>query len=98
MRASYQTTLRTVNASAHGALHSMPRRRRVASNVDARNQERFDWLGNAASTWSTFRRAIASVSGTYRLGGASSPSYLGTSYSRIRWSRQVFQVRRAIWA
>ena len=37
-------------------------------------------------------REVARSSGTKAFGALMSPSYFGTSYSRIRWSRKVFQV------
>ena len=65
----------------------MPRRRRTASNVSGRNQRLPACDGYERTMRSIFLRATASVSGRYRLGVPRSPSYLGISYSRIRWSR-----------
>ena len=40
----------------------------------------------------SFSSTIGSSSGTKTFGAPRSPSYFGISYSRIRWSRNVFQV------
>ena len=51
--------------------------------------------GERSRMCSTFVRQVSTASGTNTLGEPRSPSYLGISYSRTRWSRNVFQASSA---
>ena len=48
--------------------------------------------GTASMISRAFSRASSSGTGTKTFGAPRSPSYFGISYSRMRWSRHVFQV------
>ena len=48
--------------------------------------------GTPSTTSRAFSPASSSEIGTKTLGAPRSPSYFGISYSRMRWSRHVFQV------
>src|SRR4051812_44404163 len=93
----YRMILRQTNDSASrvGDADSTPRRRRVAMNVSAVNQGLVACDAKEVVRPSTLRRQVPSSSGTYVLGLNGLPSYLGISYSRIRWLRNVFQVSSA---
>ena len=51
------------------------------------------WVLKCSSTRAILLSTVASGRAKKTLGAPKSPSYFGISYSRIRWSRQVFQVR-----
>src|SRR5882762_11613976 len=64
----------------------------LASNVSRVNHARLAWLGKHSLKMSHLRCMSARVRGMKTLGVPKSPSHFGISYSRIRWSRKVFQV------
>ena len=61
-------------------------------NMSSVNQWRARCVSKQRRIVSTFRCAASRLIGTNRFGEDRSPSYFGTSYSRIRWLRNVFQV------
>ena len=76
-----------------GALASMPRRRMRPRKMSSSNQCLPAWLGKVPMQQLDLLVARRdSSSGTKTFGDPRSPSYFGISYSRIRWSRNVFQV------
>lgn len=84
------------SAKPSSARHSFPLRRINPRKVSAVNQGFRIWLAKVLRMASVFPSASALVRGTNPLGTPRSPSHFGTSYSRIVWSRQVFQVRSEI--
>ena len=78
-RSARSTPCRAVAGSATEQVLGEPVLRRAA------------WRSASRSS-STLRCAIASLRWTNTFGAPRSPSYFGISYSRIRWSRNVFHV------
>src|SRR3954470_23444638 len=93
-RGHANTALRQKNASAYelGELHSIPRSLSRLEKSSSRNHRLESWVPKWLIRWSILRWRRRSSSGTNAFGALMSPSYFGTSYSRIRWSRKVFQV------
>src|SRR3990172_5991339 len=91
------TSLRAKNASARpsAARHSIPRSVIIARKVSSRNHGRDLWLGNPSRMARTLRSATSPGRCTKAFGWPRSPSYLGISYSSIRWSRKALRVSSA---
>src|SRR5918911_2073577 len=83
---------RNASAKRVGEFDSIPRTRASERKRSSVNQCLPRCEGKCSSRRSTLRWRTSGASGTYTFGAARSASYFGISYSRIRWSRKVFQV------